>query len=544
MAGGALLEVFDVQSPVRGLTIHRARVLDGEVVLGEAAEGRVDVERRLAISRAHTATHMVHKAFREALGESATQMGSENSPGRLRFDFPNPTAVPASVLADVEQRVNEVLLGDLDVTAEIMSQSEAVASGAMALFGEKYGDACPCRQRRRLGSRAVRRHPHATHRRARGRQAAGGVVDRLPGVRRVEALVGVDAYRFLAREHLLVQPALRGAEGAARGAARAGRRAAAPGSATPSASSTACGPARCWRRPARSPPDVPSVDGDGSVGLVAELLPAGVRPADARTLALDVRGRAQVAGPSVVVLGAPGEGGQISLVVASDPAAAARGAGAGAIMTVLAQALGGKGGGRDDVAQGAGSGDAEAFARAIAPRTRDARAVRHGREAGCRLGIDVGSVRIGVARLRPGRVLAIPVETVPRGTHDVERLVELAAEYSAVEVVVGLPVSLSGSHGKAAETARPASPRGWPASVHVPVRLVDERLSTVGRHRALQDAGVGRRRRRAVVDESAAVIILQTALDTERSTGSPAGVEVVAVRHVEGRGMSQLGHRA
>ena len=360
LAGGALLEVFDVQSPVRGLTVHRARVLDGEVVVGEGAQGEVDVERRLAISRAHTATHMVHKAFREALGETATQMGSENSPGRLRFDFPNPSAVPPSVLSDVEQRVNEVLLGDLEVTAQVMSQSEAVASGAMALFGEKYGD----RVRVVSVGEWARELCGGTHLQRTGEL---GVVKLLgessvaAGVRRVEALVGVDAYRFLAREHLLVgqlaeilkaRPEelpervdgiltrLKDAEReidrsrAAQVLAQAGELAA--------------------RRT-----DV------GGIGLVAELLPAGIRPADARTLALDIRGRAQTAGPSVVVLGAPGDDGQISLVVASDPAAATRGGGAGAIMNVLAKALGGKGGGRDDVAQGAGSGDADDFARAV-----------------------------------------------------------------------------------------------------------------------------------------------------------------------------------
>jgi alanyl-tRNA synthetase len=360
LSNGALLEVFDVQSPVRGLTVHRARVVDGEVVLGEGAEGRVDVDRRLAISRAHTATHMVHKAFREALGEAATQMGSENSPGRLRFDFPNPAAVPTSVLSDVEQRVNEVLLGDLEVTAEVMSQPEAQAVGAMALFGEKYGD------RVRVVSVGdwARELCGGTHMHRTGEL---GVVKLLgessvaAGVRRVEALVGVDAYRFLAREHLLVaqlSEALkarpeelperidsllarlketereidrsRAAQVLAQAAELAARRS--------------------------------DVDG---IGLVAELLPAGIRPGDARTLALDIRGRAQAAGPSVVLLGAPDDAGQIALVVASDAAAARRGAGAGAVMATLAKALGGKGGGRDDVAQGAGRGGVDDFARAV-----------------------------------------------------------------------------------------------------------------------------------------------------------------------------------
>jgi hypothetical protein len=123
-----------------GLVVHTAVVLDGEVTLGTLAQGFVDLERRHSISRSHTATHMVHKAFREALGETATQAGSENSPGRFRFDFSATGSVPESVMADVEARVNDVVLDDLAVHAEYMSQAEAVKSGAMALFGEKYGD--------------------------------------------------------------------------------------------------------------------------------------------------------------------------------------------------------------------------------------------------------------------------------------------------------------------------------------------------------------------------------------------------------------------
>jgi alanyl-tRNA synthetase len=360
LSNGAQLEVFDVQSPVRGLTVHRARVLDGSVEVGDAAQGVVDLERRQAISRAHTATHMVHKAFREALGETATQMGSENSPGRLRFDFPNPAAVPPSVLADVEQRVNEVLLGDLEVNAQIMSQADAVASGAMALFGEKYGDQVRVVS---VGDWA-RELCGGTHMRRTGEL---GVVKLLgessvaAGVRRVEALVGVDAYKFLAREHLLVAQLAEALKARPeelpervdhlltrlREAEREIDRA--------RASQVLAQAAELAARRTQV----------GGLGLVAELLPAGVRPGDARTLALDVRGRAQLAGPSVVVLGAPDDKGQIALVVASDAAAASAGAGAGAVMRTLAQALGGKGGGSDDVAQGAGSGSAADFERAV-----------------------------------------------------------------------------------------------------------------------------------------------------------------------------------
>ncbi len=203
LANGATVEVLDVQSPITGLIVHQAKVLSGEVTVGEHAQAVVDIERRKAITRAHTATHMVHKAFREALGETATQAGSENAPGRFRFDFSATGAVPASAMADVEQRVNDLVLADLAVHAEVMTQEEARRSGAMALFGEKYGDEVRVVS---VGDWA-RELCGGTHA---GRSGQLGLVKLLgessigSGVRRVEALVGVDAYRFLAREHVLV----------------------------------------------------------------------------------------------------------------------------------------------------------------------------------------------------------------------------------------------------------------------------------------------------------------------------------------------------
>src|SRR5207342_793521 len=138
--GGGEVEVHDVQSPVPGLIVHRGQVVAGEIIVGDPAQAEIDVERRRAISRSHTATHLVHRAFRDALGESAAQAGSENAPGRLRFDFTAAGAVPASVLRDAEDEVNNILINDLDVRAFVTPIDEARAMGAIALFGEKYGD--------------------------------------------------------------------------------------------------------------------------------------------------------------------------------------------------------------------------------------------------------------------------------------------------------------------------------------------------------------------------------------------------------------------
>lgn len=145
---------------------------------------------------------------------------------------------------------------------------------------------------------------------------------------------------------------------------------------------------------------------------------------------------------------------------------------------------------------------------------------------GVRLGVDVGDVRIGVARSDPAGLIATPVETVARGTGDLARLSAIVEEEGAVEVVVGLPRSLSGGEGPAALKVREFAVRLAGALAPVPVRLCDERLSTVSAESVLRDRGKKGKKRRAVVDQAAAVVILQNALDTERSTGAAPGEAV------------------
>jgi alanyl-tRNA synthetase len=350
VSGGGRIEVLDVQSPITGLIVHRARVLSGSVAVGAEAQGFVDVERRRSISRSHTATHMVHKAFREALGETATQAGSENSPGRFRFDFAATGAVPPTVLADVEARVNDLLAADLQVHAEIMSQREAIAAGALALFGEKYGD------RVRVVSVGdwARELCGGTHARRSGQL---GLVKLLhessigQGVRRVEALVGVDAYKFLAREHILVHQLTEALKvrpeelpsrvdsivtqlrDAQREIDRMRRSQLLAGAAT------LAGEAR---------------DISGTL-VVAHQLPDGTANADdMRTLALDVRGRLPVDRPGVVaVAGVAAE--RPLVVVAVNDAGRTAGLKAGQLVRAASKTLGGGGGGKDDVAQGGGT---------------------------------------------------------------------------------------------------------------------------------------------------------------------------------------------
>jgi putative holliday junction resolvase len=141
---------------------------------------------------------------------------------------------------------------------------------------------------------------------------------------------------------------------------------------------------------------------------------------------------------------------------------------------------------------------------------------------GVRVGVDVGSVRVGVATCDPAGLIATPVRTLDRGRGDLDALAALVTEREAVEVVVGLPTSLSGRAGPAAEAAE-AYAVALAARVQVAVRLVDERFSTAGAQRGLHASGVDTRRGRGVIDQAAAVIILQGALDAERSSGVAPG---------------------
>jgi putative holliday junction resolvase len=152
---------------------------------------------------------------------------------------------------------------------------------------------------------------------------------------------------------------------------------------------------------------------------------------------------------------------------------------------------------------------------------------------GVRLAVDVGSVRIGVARSDPGAILASPLKVIRSGPRELDELAALAASADAIEVIVGLPTSLSGREGVAASVARGfAAELAW-LLAPVPVRLVDERFTTTQAHDALRRSGKDERARRGVVDAAAATVLLQAALDTERATGHPPG-ELVTLRRGDG----------
>jgi putative Holliday junction resolvase len=144
---------------------------------------------------------------------------------------------------------------------------------------------------------------------------------------------------------------------------------------------------------------------------------------------------------------------------------------------------------------------------------------------GVRIGVDVGTVRIGVARSDLHGMLATPLETVARGDGDVARLASLVLEHDALEVIVGLPLALSGRRTQSTEDAVAFAQR-VAETVTIPVRLVDERLSTVSAQAAVRSSGRTTKQTRSVIDQVAAVIILQHALDIERASDTPPGVAV------------------
>ncbi|MFB8409371.1 alanine--tRNA ligase [Streptomyces albidoflavus] len=345
---GAVVEVRDVQKPVPGVHVHKGVVQVGEVTVGSPAYAAIDVGRRRAIARAHSATHLTHQALRDALGPTAAQAGSENQPGRFRFDFGSPAAVPGAVLTDVEQKINEVLARDLDVQAEVMSIDDAKKQGAIAEFGEKYGERVRVVT---IGDFSKElcggTHVHNT--------AQLGLVKLLgessigSGVRRIEALVGVDAYNFLAKEHTVVaqlQELVKGRPeelpekvsamlGKLKEAEKEIERFRAE-KVLQAAAGLAAG----------------AQDVRGTA-LVTGRVPDGTGADDLRKLVLDVRGRIPSDRPAVVALFTVANDRPLT-VVATNEAARERGLKAGDLVRTAAKTLGGGGGGKPDVAQGGG----------------------------------------------------------------------------------------------------------------------------------------------------------------------------------------------
>ncbi len=355
-----IVEVADVQRPLAGLFVHRGRVTAGEIAVGDTVEAVVDAARRRAISRAHTATHLVHQGVRDALGPTARQAGSENAPGRFRLDVTATAAPGAGVLADVETHVNTFLADDVPVESDVMDLEAARASGAMALFGEKYGDRVRVVS---IGdwSKELCGGTHVARTGELGLVTLLGESSIGSGVRRVEALVGADAHAHVARESALVSQLtsmlrVRPDELTDRvGALLEQLRAADKEMAAARTAAVLSGAGAL-------------ADGALDVGgtwLVAVGAGDVASGDDLRTLVLDVRNRLvpRPGGAAVVAVAGVAKERPV-VVVATTPAARERGLKAGALVKVAAAALGGGGGGKDDLAQGGGT-DASAVPAAL-----------------------------------------------------------------------------------------------------------------------------------------------------------------------------------
>lgn len=349
LAGGGIIEVDDVQAPVKGLSVHRGRLIEGSARAGEAAVARIDTERRGAIARAHTATHMVHQALREELGDGATQAGSENSPGRMRFDFRYGQAVPQSSLAQVEGKVNQMLQQNLEVTDAQMPIDEAKALGAQALFGEKYGDIVRVVS---IGGDWSRELCGGTHVPITGSLGSVQLVSESSigsGVRRVDALVGESAYKFHSKEHALVSQL---AEILKVGADDIPERVQALTKRVKEMEKN-LQQMRGQQLQAQASSLVESAAVVSGVRVLVHDAGEGVAAGDLRTLATDLRARLGEAEASVVALAGESDG-RAALVVATNAAAREAGLKAGTLLRDAAAVMNGRGGGKDDLAQGGG----------------------------------------------------------------------------------------------------------------------------------------------------------------------------------------------
>ena len=349
LADGGTVEVDDVQAPVKGLHVHRGTLTEGTIAVGEKAFAQIDSARRLAIARAHTSTHMVHKALHEIVSDNATQAGSENSPSRMRFDFRHGSALASDQISGIEERVNNRLSEDLAVTDEIMDIDAARAAGAMALFGEKYGKQVRVVSIGGDWSKELCAGTHVPSTGHIGRIAVLGESSIGSGVRRIDALVGEGAYGYQAKEHALVSQLSTMVGGRPEDLPErveslmtrlkdAEKRLAAAEQAALSA---------------RTAGIVSDAVRLGEVRLASADL-GTVGSADAvRSLVLDTRSRLGDAEPAVVAIGAV-VGSRPVVVVATNAGARDQGIRAGALVRTAAQVLGGGGGGKDDLAQGGG----------------------------------------------------------------------------------------------------------------------------------------------------------------------------------------------
>ncbi|HMY09252.1 MAG TPA: alanine--tRNA ligase, partial [Marmoricola sp.] len=353
----AKLEVLDVQRPIRGLVVHQVRVLEGEIAEGATSRANVDPEWRLGARQAHSGTHVVHAALREVLGPTALQSGSYNRPGYLRLDYGWTKALSREQFQLVEQAANSALRQDLQVTASYMTLPEARDWGALALFGETY-DNSEVRvveiggpwSRELCGGTHVERSSQIGTVVLTSESSVGS------GNRRVEALVGIEGFDYLAKERDLVAQltsALKVQPDQLQG--RIEEMVQRLKSTEKELEKLRL--EQLLADTGRLAGEAIDLNGTSFVGHLAK----GAAGGDVRSLAMDIRGKLVTDRPAVTAVLGDG-GGRVAVVVALNDAAQAAGLSANDLVRAASTVLGGKGGGKPDLAQGGGSDPAKAGA--------------------------------------------------------------------------------------------------------------------------------------------------------------------------------------
>lgn len=349
-ADDTLLRVTDVQKIGKKLWVHKATVESGGLAVGADVVATVDPTWRHAARQAHTATHLIHAALREILGPTAVQAGSMNKPGYLRFDFQWSQALTPDQLQRIEAVTNQAVDHDWAVNTIETTLDEAKAMGAMALFGENYGDQVRVVEIGGPFSMELCGGTHVSHSSQVGPVAVLGESSIGSGARRIEAYSGLDSFAYLSRERAL-----------AAGLATALK---APSEELPDRiaaltdklkeAEKEIAQLRRQQLLARSSEYLSAARDIDGVKVVTAKLPEGTAAGDLRTIAMDLKARlGNQAG--VVILAAPGADNKVPFVVGATKEAVARGVASGHLVGVFGSHVGGRGGGKPDMAQGSGN---------------------------------------------------------------------------------------------------------------------------------------------------------------------------------------------
>ncbi|MGM0930677.1 MAG: alanine--tRNA ligase [Actinomycetota bacterium] len=359
---GFVVEVLDVQKPVKGLSVHKAVVREGELPAGATVQAAVDAQRRHAGEQAHSGTHIIHAALHQILGPEALQRGSFNKAGYLRFDFSWGEGLSDAAKSEVEEVSNLAIRNNFEVQTRVMPLAQARELGAMALFGEAYGDTVRVVEIDGAWSRELCGGTHVEGTSQIGSLLLLGEASVGSGNRRVEAFVGMEAFRHMAAERALVTELSEMLK--------------VPGAQLPERIAATLAKLKSMEkeldklRKEQLAASAASLVGQAQDAAGIRLLAhnvGGLNGADdLRNLALDLRTRLGSEPVTVAMTGVAN--GRPLILVATNEAARAAGVKAGALVKIAAGVLGGGGGGKDDVAQGGGS-DAAKIDEALAAVT-------------------------------------------------------------------------------------------------------------------------------------------------------------------------------